>query len=66
MGYLVDTTQTDGMARITHYKSQTGQPWTVLGGMIVQSVGPESPQMVADDGTKYKIIPVRIRFGVKI
>ena len=65
MGYLIDTSQTDSMARITHYKSQEGQPWTVIGGMIVQSVGPESPQMVADDGTKYKIIPVRIRFGAK-
>jgi len=66
MGYLVDTDQTDGMARITHYKSQEGQPWIELGGMIVQSIGPESPQMVADDGTKYKIIPVRIRWGAKV
>lgn len=66
MAYLIDTTQTDGMARIPFYKSQEGQPWTLLGAMVVQTVGPESMQMIEEDETKFKIIPARLRWGTKV
>jgi len=66
MAYLIDTTQTDGMARIPFYRSQEGQPWTLLGAMVVQTVGPESMQMIEEDETKFKIIPARLRWGTKV
>jgi hypothetical protein len=66
MAYLIDTTRTDGMARIPFYRSQEGQPWTLLGAMVVQSVGPESMQMIEEDETKFKIIPARLRWGTKV
>lgn len=65
MGYLIDTTMTDGMARIPFYQSYT-TPWVLLGALVVQSVGPESAQVIDEDETKWKIIPVRLRWGAKV
>ena len=65
LGYLVDTTQTDGMKRINLYRSFSGQPWTLLGAMVVQEVT-ESEQLEADDETKFKILTVRLRWGSKV
>ena len=66
VNYLIDTTQTDSMARISFYKTYPEDPWILLGAFIVQDFGPESPQMVADDETKFKLIPVRLRWGAKV
>lgn len=65
LGYLSDTAQTDGMKRIDFWRSFPGQPWTLLGAMVVQEVI-ESEQFEADDETKYKILTVRLRWGSKI
>jgi hypothetical protein len=65
VGYLVDNTKTDGMARIDLYRSYPNQPWILLGAMIVQEVGPESGQLISDDETKFKIVPIRLRWGTK-
>lgn len=64
MKYLIDTDQTDGMARITLYKSSATEAWTNIGTMLVQ-VDSESRQMEAEDGTKFKSIAVRLRWATK-
>ncbi len=64
MNYLIDTSQTDGMARITLYKSSATEAWTNIGGMVVQILS-ESPQMDAEDNTKFKSITVSLRWGGK-
>lgn len=64
MAYLTDNAQTDGMTRITLYRSDT---WTQLdGGFIIQQPVIESQQFEADDGTKYKILTPRLRFSTKV
>ena len=65
MGYLTDTTQTDGMRRITFYRSYESQAWDVIGALLVQ-LDPESDQFEAEDGTKYKMLNVRLRWAAKI
>jgi hypothetical protein len=65
MGYLTDRTQTDGMRRITFYRSYESQAWDVIGGLLVQ-LDPESDQFEAEDGTKYKMLNVRLRWAAKI
>lgn len=64
MNYLIDTTQTDGMARITLYKSSATEAWTDIGTMLVQ-IDSESAQMEAEDNTKFKTITARLRWGSK-
>jgi len=63
--YLTDNTQTDGMARITFYRSRADGNWTGIGYFLVQDVI-ESQQFEADDGTKYKILTARLRFSSKV
>ena len=64
LGYLTDADATDGLKRIPFYKSNVN-PWELIGGLVVL-LDPESPQLVADDETKFKIIPFRIKWGAKI
>jgi len=64
--YLTDNTMPDGMARIAFYRSRADGNWTQLdGGFIVTDVI-ESQQFEADDGTKYKILTVNLRFSSKV
>ena len=64
--YLTDNTKTDGSARIPFYRSRATGAWTLLaGGMIIQDVM-ESRQYDAEDGTKFKILTVRVRFSSKV
>ena len=65
VGYLTDTDSTDGMKRITLYRSYADQAWDVLGAILVQDIS-ESPQMKEEDDTKYKVLTVRLRFASKI
>ena len=65
MGYLTDSDQTDGMRRITFYRSYESQAWEVLGALLVQ-LDPESDQFEAEDGTKYKMLNARLRWAAKI
>lgn len=62
MQYLIDTTQTDGMARITLYRSSATDSWTNIGSMLVQ-IDSESRQMEAEDNSKFKIITARLRWA---
>lgn len=65
MGYLTDADQTDGRRRITFYRSYESGAWDVIGGLVVQ-LDPESEQFEADDGTKYKMLNARLKWGSKI
>lgn len=65
MGYLTTEDETDGMRRIPFYRSYASQAWTSLGSMLVQNVA-ESAEMEAEDGTKYLILTVTLRFGSKV
>lgn len=64
MKYLIDTDQSDGMARITLYRSYENQAWENIGGMVIQDII-ESPQYIADDETKYKVLTVTLRWAAK-
>jgi hypothetical protein len=57
-GYL------EASGRITLYRSYENQEWEVLGAMMV-FVGIISQQMTAKDGTKYRRIPVLLKWGSK-
>lgn len=66
MGYLVDTTQTDGMARIPLYRSYANKAWELLsGGFVIQEII-EGPQYELDDLTKVKQLTCMLRWGAKI
>jgi hypothetical protein len=65
MEQLSDTTMSDGMKRISFYKSYANQAWELLGAMLVQSVR-ESAEMEGPDGTKYVILSCRLRTAMKI
>ena len=65
MGYLSDTTMTDGMKRIPFYRSYENQSWELLGAMVVQEIV-ESEQIISPDETKYKVLNVRLRWSSKI
>ncbi len=61
VGYLSDTTTTDGMKRIPFYRSYPNAPWTLLGALLVWDID-ESGTLEAPDESKYKIITVRLKF----
>jgi len=64
--YLTDNTQTDGMARFPLYRSRASGVWTQQpGGFLVQDVM-ESRQFETEDGTKFKILTVTLRFSSKV
>ena len=65
MGYLSDTDQTDGMKRIPLYRSYENQAWTLIGALVVQEVI-ESPQFESEDGTKYKLFTIQLKWASKI
>jgi predicted ester cyclase len=65
MGYLSDVTRTDSFARIPFYRSYENQAWELLGAFVVTDVQ-ESGQLMASDGTKYKILSVKLRTASKI
>jgi len=64
MGYLTDEDATDGMKRITFYRSYADQAWESIGAILVQDVN-ESLHGRLDDQTKYKGLIVRLRFASK-
>jgi hypothetical protein len=62
MGYLTDTTQTDGIKRIPFYKSKESGAWDLLGSLLVTEVR-EGKEFDAPDGTKVKILSVLIKWA---
>lgn len=62
VGYLIDTSQTDGWARITLYRSSATLAWASIGALIPQ-VETETTYPDASDGTKVKSISVRLRWA---
>lgn len=64
MDYLFDTTMPDGNARIIFYRSSASEAWTVIGGIVIL-LDLESAQMLAEDGTKFKAIDIRLKWGAK-
>lgn len=65
LGFLSDETKTDSFARIPFYRSYENQTWELLGAFVVTDVQ-ESGQLQALDGTKYKILSVKLRTASKI
>lgn len=65
MGYLTDTTETDGMKRIPLYRSYPDQAWELLGAMLVWDVMMSS-EMEASDETKFRILSVTLRWAAKV
>jgi len=65
MGYLIDTDQTDGLARIPLYRSYPSPtPWELIGGMVVTNIF-EGGDSVAENETKYRMITCRLKWGAK-
>ena len=65
MGYLTDTTTTDGMKRIPLYRSYASQAWELIGALLIVEVI-ESQQFVAKDETKFKTMSLDLRWSAKI
>jgi hypothetical protein len=59
IGYLCDSTKTDGMGRIPFYRSYANQAWTLLGSFIVRDIT-ESAEANAPDETKFKILTAQL------
>lgn len=65
-GYLTDSDKPDGLRRIPLYRSRATGSWTLLdGGIVVQNIR-ESGQMEADDLTKFIMLAIDLRWGMKI
>lgn len=62
MGYLTDSTQTDGMKRIPFYKSKETGAWDLLGALLVTEIR-EGKEDEAPDGTKFKILSVMLKWA---
>ncbi|MEN6445563.1 MAG: hypothetical protein ABFC98_05905 [Candidatus Cloacimonas sp.] len=65
LGYLTDTTASDGMKRITFYKSHPSEAWTVLGAFLVQEIR-EVGEDTTDDETKFCLLSARLRWESKV
>lgn len=65
LGYLTNSAMTDGMARVTLYRSYRDEAWENIGGMLVYDIK-ESPELESSDLTKYKIINCKFGWGAKI
>ena len=64
-GYLTPSSG-DGMTRIPFYQSASARAsWVLIGGILVHDYHISS-DLVADDGTNYKIITARMRFASKL
>jgi len=63
MGYLTDSTQPDQTRRIPLYDCSL-TPWVQVGTMMV-TLDPPSGNLRAPDGSKYKILPITLRWGAK-
>lgn len=65
MGYLTDSSSTDGMKKIVFYRSRAQGSWENIGGIAIQEII-ESGEMDGPDGTKFKILSVISRFASKV
>ena len=63
MSYLIDTDQTDGLARINLYDAV----WGIVGAavIILPAGRQESSNFVAEDGTNFRYISASLRWGAK-
>ena len=57
-----DSTKTDGMARISLYRSSATEAWVRIGAILITEIR-ESGEMDYDDLTKYKIITLRLQWA---
>lgn len=65
MGYLVPSSDDVCFKTIPFYRSHPTNPWTVIGGFVVQRIN-QSMDMVAEDQTKFKILYVQLRYASKL
>ena len=65
LGYLVDDTMPDGKKRIDFYQSSYSGAWTLIGKLLVFEILP-SGDMLAPDETKFKVLTVILKVGMKI
>jgi len=65
MGYLTDSTTTDGLKRIPLYRSYPDQAWTLLGAFLVTDTM-ISPEMEATDETKFRMITATLQWAAKV
>ena len=63
MGYLTDTTMTDGMKRIPFYRSYP--EWTLLGAFLVYEIIMSS-EMESVDETKFRVLNVTLKWAAKV
>ena len=65
MGYLTDSSQTDGFRRIPFYRSYESQAWVLLGALLVTKHD-MSGELEGPDETKFRIITIRLQFPAKV
>jgi hypothetical protein len=66
--YLIDTSQTDGLARVTIYDTSNPASWVAVGkGVVILPAGrSESANYMADDGTKFRYLSLLFKWGAKV
>jgi len=66
--YLIDTTQTDGLARVTLYDTSNPVSWVSIGkGVIIVPAGrADSSNYEAEDGTKFRYFSLEFKWGAKV
>ena len=65
IGGLKDSTMTDGMKRITLYRSHPTDPWTEIGYLYVTDID-DGEEFNGPDMTKVSEVLVRIKWGTTI
>ncbi len=66
MDYLTDSIADDSCRRVPLYRSRAVGAWTQLDGGFIVLIDDESPEMQADDDSKFITIDTIWRFGTKI
>jgi len=65
MGYLADSSGSDGARRIPFYRSHKTETWTNIGGIVIQNIIP-SASLEAADETKFITLTCILRFASKL
>ena len=65
MDLLVDSNITDGMRRIDLF-DVSEEPWSLIGGMVVQEIWDDPVYFPLEDETKMKVFAVKMRWGAAI
>lgn len=65
MGYITDTTTTDGFKRIPFYRSKAVGAWELLGAMVITEQA-ETASEETEFGIKFRLITCTLKWAAKV